>query len=250
MKKCFRSRCCCIPDNKWCADNYRLTNEYIQGRCQHAIEVRNIPGILESKDDYFEESKRLKTLSNGLTNLLALKEHPLARTGNINYIRSCIQDEIPFKPKECVYMLSCCGVCSRYCYHRCIQDILHKLYIKAYNIYAGIIPYEKASVISRVSYDVLMNSKTNYQTLLEVLYSFATYMWDEEREDEGFDMDNYKYDYAPRTEVTTDCIGRDRKICNPETGEVIFSNWPESGMCPYCIPRVLVYPGAVRGGRK
>ena len=100
MKKCFKSRCCCIPDEKWSADNYRLTNEYIRERCLNAIQVRSTPGILERKDDYFEESRRLKTLSNGLTNLLALKEHPLAQTGNINYIRSCIQDEIPFKPKE------------------------------------------------------------------------------------------------------------------------------------------------------
>lgn len=247
MLSCFRSRCCCIPESKWYDEQNKKaskeTDEYLKKCSLRAREVRSIPGILEKKSDEYQESLRLKKLSEGLTCLVTLKENPIAQCGNIGLIRSVIQDDVPFRISGCSFMLSCCGMCSRKCDVRCVQDTLHKMYFKAYPVYAGI---SSGDVLSKVAYQTLMDPNINYATMLEVLYSFSIHDWNEEiekiKEETNFDSENYKYDYAPRTEVTYDSLGRGRKMCNPETGEVLFNSWPDSGMCPYCLPRVLVYP--------
>lgn len=255
MFTCFRSRCCCIPEGKWYDEQNKKaskeTDLYLRACSLHAKEEHSIPGILEKHPDEYQEALRLEKLANGLTCLQTLQKSPVAKSGNIGLIRSVIQDDIPFRVAGCSFMLSCCGMCSRKCDVRCVQDTLHKLYLKAFSVYAGI---SEGDVFARTACQVLMDPNINYATMLEVLYSFSIHDWNEEieklKEEDNFDSENYKYDYAPRTEAVFTTSGRRQQKCNPETGEVLFTNWPDSGLCPYCLPRVLVYPSIQNKARK
>ncbi|MGN1229200.1 MAG: hypothetical protein ACI4T5_06035 [Prevotella sp.] len=47
----------------------------------------------------------------------------------------------------------------------------------------------------------------------------------------------YKLDYAARVEIDPDT---GRRMCNPDTGELVIAEWPKTGLCPYCLPNVTI----------
>lgn len=241
----MKNRCCCIILPEWVGEETNSvsnkTDEWIREQVKHAIEVMKIPGIYDVRDDAEEDAMRVRTLMYGLPSLLKLKKHPLAKLNEIITIRTLLNSEVPFKLKDCQMFMCCCGNCGARCNMRCVQDVIHKIYMKAVNIYMGYIPYEKASIEERVCFDALTNSKINYQSLCEILNEFATTNSPVaeirlRKEQLGTTNKQYNYDYAPYVERE----GQSYKNVNKETGEVLFDNWPLSGMCPYCLPSTTV----------
>ena len=87
--------------------------------------VVGIDGIEDSK-----QKQRVASFLNGLGDdvtqwsLLSLTD--LARAGND---LQTINDTIPFRGGPCPRSIRCCGMCSRQCYTRCVQDCLHRLFM-------------------------------------------------------------------------------------------------------------------------
>ena len=245
----LKTRCCCSASPKWYSSVRKgpsqLVDDYLVQCAMRANEIRNTEHILEHRDDEYQESIRLEQLSKGLTCLLNLREHPAANEPTIGLRRAILEQEMPFKTQGCITMVGCCGECTRKCKFRCVQDILNKLYTKAINIYMGYIKYEDAPFENRIAYDTLMSTQINYETILSVYDSVFSYRTGfkcnkvEDRED--FDTENYKYNYMPMVDYIITNKGKMRKQTDPNTGRLLIHEWPESGLCPFCLPQVMYY---------
>lgn len=199
-------------------------DEYIYEVICHAIEVRNIPGILEHKEDDWEEIQRIKTLTGGLPLLKNMRDHPFVQANkeDITTVRIGLDTIVPFRLKNCPQgPLTCCGMCTRMCPYRCVQDVLNKISTYAYSVYVGLVSREEASAKERVCFDLLMNPETAYSTLCKAsddLYYAET---------QSKTLNPKGMDYAPTI---------NRRDYDKETGEIPYVDWPDSGLCPYCVP--------------
>lgn len=229
-----KPRCICIPNGKWWdADHNEVT---------------------ESTQEYIKECVRKATMEGGeLTNLLALKKLGYK---DVYHARAMMMDEVPFKLKICRSGMACCGICTRRCDYRCVQDVIHKLYMKAACIYTGALAFEDADIASREAYKALTNPNTNYETLVDIvnsIYVKAGGKLSEEnrcnRDLSHDDLDRYMYEYAPIALARPNAAGAMLRERNPETGEVLLLEWPETGLCPFCIPRTT-YIRKPSGGRR
>ena len=241
----MKNRCCCMIIPDWIDDETKgvseKTDKWIQEQVIHAKEVMSIPGIYTIRDDAEEEAQRTKMLMYGFPSLLKLKKHELAKLPEITLIRTMFNKLVPFRIKSCTQAMCCCGNCATRCNSRCVQDVIHKVYMKALNIYMGYIPYKDASLEARICYDALTNPKITYQSLCEIVNEFATTNTAAKenlvrKEQLGTTNQQYCYDYAPYVERE----GHSYKKVNKETGEVLFDDWPLSGMCPYCLPQTTI----------
>ena len=224
-----KNKCCNLSSEKWIDYNTKRPSEateiYIIDQIKRVIEIINIPGIYDKREDPDEEMKRISTLATGLPGLARLKEHSLAQLKEINQIRGFFSDFIPFKLGDCYTSLPCCGECIRHCQYRCVQDILHKISVKASVIYLGIVPYDKAPADARACYKAITSLNSNYVTLNAIVDELNA------EKEEGI-----TYDYAP----FVDKVGNKYNNYDKETGEVLFTNWPDDGMCPYCVPPTTI----------
>lgn len=210
MKK---NRCLCIPDESWWPDR---VNTFMKETAQHAREVR------ENAMDFME-------LSEGLPSLAALKNTKYAQMP-VGMARATIQDEYPFRPTLCPQRLSCCGLCAVPCKQRCLQDIYQRLFYILFDVYVGEVTLEKADWKVRLAYKTLMDPRTTYDSLVLTLNAFLT----KERDD-------IYADYSVEEEYVQTKTGGYRKKKDPETGEIKLLEWPGSGLCPFCVPRVLYH---------
>ena len=218
------SKCCCIPIDTWYdLDKKEITDatqKYLSSCAQHARE-----------GEY--------------TSLLNLKNMGFE---NVNMARAVLQFKIPFRLRVCPIGLACCGMCSRTCSCRCIQDVLHKLYIKAAPIiYNGV----EGDYLMREAYKIIRNPLANHLSIMEVFDSMYTKMGGKpsgKEKNRAKDKRDLMYDYAPIAVGRPNKAGNIMRERNPETGEVLLHNWPDTGLCPYCLPKVT-YIKEHTGGR-
>lgn len=152
-----------------------------------------------------------------------------------------IAQVVPFRGGPCVRSMKCCGQCTRQCNHRCIQDCLHRLYMwrKLYENTPAtereLLPLNIRMIVSQqfdtheeLSWAVgeIISRKTNSK--------LKEYMTDASLRPEE---NPYKIDYAAQVEVDAET---GKRIVDPGTGELHILEWPRSGLCPYCLPRVTV----------
>lgn len=220
------TRCLCITTDKWWNDKERrVTDEvdmYIRDFIKHANEVRNTPDILEDRS-----LVGLSKLAKGIDPSLRLLEMDIVKYESI-FIRAQIQEEVPFKLHECRYNGRCCGTCVKRCHYRCALDVLYRMSDYMYPYYMG---FEEPETFEQtVTYQLFMNPNTNYISVVDCLNDIM----------KGRDKlsENYK-DYKQQKVTTVDKKGKIKPVINPETGEHRVIEWPASGMCPYCYPRVL-----------
>lgn len=190
-----------------------------------------------------------ETLVSNLLNdhewsLLSLQD--MANAGNS---LEDITQVVPFRGEPCKRSLKCCGQCTRQCTSRCIQDCLHRLYMwrKLYEntpaterdmLPLGIrmIVVQHFSSHEELSWAVgdLISRKTNSE-----LKEYMDYA--ELRSEEN----PYKIDYAPQVEIDPDS---GKRVVNPVTGELHILEWPRTGLCPFCLPKVTVDRRFTEGG--
>ena len=207
-----KNRCLCVSHSKW--EDKATLQKYITQCAVKLRESTQHTGVLDR--------------GSGLTTLLDLKSTSWARQP-ISVTRALIQEEIPFRPTPCAKIVNCCGLCTVKCLHRCVQDTYQRLYEVVFPLHIGAQKIEEVPADVRAAYKTMLDPRTTYEELVETVNAFI------DRKDE------YYANYSCEEVYYQTKNGPYRKKTDPETGEVIMYNWPSSGMCPFCVPRVLYY---------
>lgn len=161
---------------------------------------------------------------------------------------------IPFRNsrERCNVSLRCCGVCTRRCRQRCIQDCLTRMYmwaripeesqslavkmiIRQADAWAQSLRSAKGCDVNAICEDIswVVGDMIGRAHNTEV----AAYM----KENGLRSYQNpLKMDYSPRViEEVDEKTQRYRRKVDKQTGDILYMNWPESGMCPFCLPKML-----------
>lgn len=152
-----------------------------------------------------------------------------------------ITDAVPFRGGPCNRTMKCCGVCVRQCYTRCIQDCMHRLYMwkklventppmerERLPLSIRLIVKQKFESHKHLSWVIgeILSQKTNSK--LKEYMSYADLRPEE---------NPYKIDYSPQVDI--DPATGKRRV-DIRSGELCFVEWPQSGLCPYCLPSVTI----------
>lgn len=161
------------------------------------------------------------------------------------------KDDVPYRGGFCNTTRKCCGVCTKKCTSRCVQDCLHRLWV--WNQMVKNTPEDQRD---RLPLQIRLIVKQKFEShahmslcIGEILSVRTNTSLRQYMSQEGVTRNShpYKNDYSPM-EVLDPKTGR-RKI-NKATGEIQIAWWPESGLCPYCMPKVTIDTHYCRGGRK
>lgn len=149
-----------------------------------------------------------------------------------------IAQVIPFRGGPCARSVRCCGQCTHQCYHRCIQDCLHRLYMWRHMVQNT--PADRVPLSIRLIVNQKFESLEDLSWVVgDIVSRKANAQLREFMKQEGMrpEENPYKMDYAP-SEAIDPSTGR--RAVNAQTGEIQIRRWPETGLCPYCLPNVLV----------
>lgn len=146
-------------------------------------------------------------------------------------------EDIPFRGGECSYTRKCCGTCTRKCYRRCIQDCLHRLWI--WNQMVQSTPAEERDRIPLAIRLIVNQRFDNHRHLSwcvgEILNQSSNPAMKAYIKQTGERLGVNDYSPAVIIDPSTG-----RRMVDKTTGEIKLVDWPESGLCPYCLPRVTV----------
>lgn len=148
---------------------------------------------------------------------------------------------IPFRNNKCVKSPRCCGDCSQRCPNRCLQDCLHRLH--TWKMMVESTPEELRNEIPLGIRMAVKQKFTSPETLSmvvgEIISSFYNPQVKEYLQQAGLkpDQNPYKMDYGPKVAIDP---STGRRMVEPETGRIKLLDWPQSGLCPYCLPKVTV----------
>lgn len=161
--------------------------------------------------------------------LLSLQDHPE------------LVGEVPFRNDECTRTRRCCGMCTRLCRSRCLQDSLHRVRMWRATYY-NTPPEERNKLPEWMHLLVTTNFTSGEQlsyTVGDILSRKTNPVVKEymEREHLFSQQNPYKIDYAPIPEVD---IATGKRIVDRSTGRLQIAEWPKSGLCPYCAPEISV----------
>ena len=152
-----------------------------------------------------------------------------------------INQVVPFRGGPCNRSMRCCGVCTRQCYSRCIQDCLHRLYM-----WQKLVESTPSTERDKLPLNLRMIVTQRFETLEdlswvvgEILSQTSNSVLKEYMRNENLypKYNPYKIDYAPQVEIDP---STGKRKCNPATGELIIADWPRTGLCPYCLPDVTI----------
>lgn len=203
--------------------------------------IVGIDGIEDSKQKqlvagFLESLAPDGTYAKSDWNLLSLVA--MAKAGNT--LRT-INEVIPFRGGPCARSMRCCGVCTRQCKQRCVQDCLHRLYM--WNKLVESTPSterEKIPLNVRLIVNQKFDSHEHMSWVVGEILSQSTnsnlkeYMKNESLRPEE---NPYKIDYAPQVEVDP---STGKRRYDPSNGELLIAEWPKTGLCPHCLPNVTI----------
>ena len=174
--------------------------------------------------------------SNPKWNLLSLID--MYNSGNS---MSSIEEVIPFRGGACNRSMRCCGMCTRICYTRCIQDCLHRLYM-----WRELVESTPSTEREKLPLNLRMIVSQKFETLEDLSWVVGEILSKHKNTELREYMKNakignnnnpYKLDYSPKVDI--DPITGRRRV-DPITGELHILAWPTTGLCPYCLPNVTV----------
>lgn len=152
-----------------------------------------------------------------------------------------ISEVVPFRSEECRRSKRCCGVCTRRCYARCLQDSLHRLYM--WRKLVETTPKDEQESIPLGIRMIVKKDFDNHRELSwavgEILSQSSNTTVKEYMQDAKLrpEENPYKVDYAPQVAISP---VDGRRMADPVTGALHIMEWPETGLCPYCLPEVTV----------
>lgn len=132
----------------------------------------------------------------------------------------------------------CCGGCIRKCDSRCVQDMYTKLNM-LYETEARK-SKDKPSYLMQLIQSTLSDPELTYKKLMDFFNDLQR----------GGLV--YELNYTPQTQIdyVSETSGRAFKKVNKQTGDVAVMYWPESGLCPYCVPNVTAQARYARRPKK
>ena len=212
MRQKSNGICTCFPNDLWWQDEKptELTESYVS---LHAGE--NI-------------SKHLKELVI----------HPSFKGKSEEHIRTELQELVPTKGKICKYFGNCCGWCTKTCHQRCVFDILNRTYM-LYTAALNFLP-EDRDTVQRNIIATVEDPDVSYNDLNMLVSSLIDTTKNKElnRRIVEYGQNPYKFDYAPTVIWEQVSEKRWQRKWNKNTGDIEYIHWPESGVCPFSIPRV------------
>lgn len=148
---------------------------------------------------------------------------------------------VPFRNDECTRTNKCCGVCTRRCHSRCIQDCLNRLYM--WRMLVATTPKEDQE---KLLLAIRMIAKQDFETLYDLSWcvgdilsrntnsAINQYM----TENSMYPYEHpYKLDYAPRIDIDE---STGKRKADPVSGQIKYLKWPQSGLCPFCLPKHVI----------
>ena len=160
-------------------------------------------------------------------------------------IREAYVSMYPFRIRYCPSKaMTCCGCCTQVCPSRCVMDCLTKL---------GMHLASKHQDGLRIEVQRLLTDKnTTYKRLLFVVNELISVrrnkrLADNMRERYGDDTklkceeNPWRFNYSPDMQMyVSPKTGKLRRKVDLNTGIIQFYDYPKSGLCPYCMPKVTI----------
>lgn len=168
--------------------------------------------------------------------------------GSIGDIRDTIYKKYPTRPRICPAGKSvCCGCCTRLCNSRCAMDAYNKC---SQVLVHGMVSYGVINKrLLRINdtevnsvYKLLANPDTEYDMLINMTNALISPKYNYKvREEQVITGENpFRYDYAPEERVYLDPNNKKYyRVVNDE-GYVQFKEYPETGLCAYCLPKTMI----------
>ena len=145
---------------------------------------------------------------------------------------------VPFRNDECTRTTRCCGVCTRKCHSRCIQDCLNRL--SMWRKFAASTPQENVPLAIRLivtqDFETLYDLSWCVGEIISQNTNAKLHKYMSEHEmypaENPYKLDySIQYDYDPAT---------GKRRVEPMTGRIKLLDWPQSGLCPFCLPNVTL----------
>lgn len=149
-----------------------------------------------------------------------------------------------YRAAGCNRARRCCCTCTKLCVHRCLHDCFVRLWLWKRELDSlGIVTMQPSvagqHLVSAASpyfatQCAVLNVYTSYKQLSQVISStisarMNTYI--REAQDRGGTNLN-SMDYSMQLKLNA----KGKPIADPETGRLEVLYWPQSGLCPFCLP--------------
>lgn len=181
---------------------------------------------------------------------LLLDSDGMSEAEALDTLRNTAHTRFAIRAKVCPRgQTICCGTCTYVCSERCGLDIATRIQIRLMTMKADQKRLEqqllgsrnKESALNR-SIKLLAESPTSTASQFNALINqLISGYWNVENRRELRMNGNYenpnKLNYSPRLDYEAHPkSGKPRIKANPDTGEVVVLTWPNSGLCPFCLP--------------
>ena len=202
--------CCCVPQMHITDE---MLYEYIKIHGNHLRPLSHLRDLLPPSDETLE----------------------------MTTIRQAFQmSNIPFRVKPCAYGIQiCCGMCTRTCDSRCVQDILHRSYLYLSQQEGNIEDWPAVLKALHTAITFPLSHKQIDMGLVSIIGLHYNSELLERMRSYGVANKNryvqhpHKFNYAPRYVEDVD----------PESGFIKLLDWPGSGLCPFALPPYKRKPG-------
>lgn len=148
---------------------------------------------------------------------------------------------LQYRTLGCKRGMSCCCNCTTACDRRCLHDCFIRLWFWAQELKGLGVDFEPGARLLSLTNPhfatqcTLMTICTSYRHLTRMVNGLITGrnnpairdLYQREGTNPG------KMDYSQQLQLTAD----GKIIADPVTGHLKIRAWPESGLCPYCLPR-------------
>lgn len=149
-----------------------------------------------------------------------------------------------YRAAGCNRARRCCCTCTKLCAHRCLHDCFMRLWLWKRELDSlGIITLQPSAagqkLVSAASpyfatQCAVLNVYTSYRQLSQVIGSTVsarmnTYVREAQARG-GTNLNSM--DYSMQLKLNA----KGKPIADPETGKLEVLYWPQSGLCPFCLP--------------
>ncbi len=155
----------------------------------------------------------------------------------VSDFKKLLEETLPFRGSPCNRSLKCCSVCTRQCTTRCIQDCLNRVWM-----WRKQLEYQDNPTLALIvqSVDATNDPEAISWIVGDVLNAQKNSKLKEYMQNANLrpEENPYKLDYSPQYETEiSPRTGKAHKKKAPGTGKYLIRPWPESGLCPYCLPQ-------------
>lgn len=149
-----------------------------------------------------------------------------------------------YRAAGCNRARRCCCTCTKLCAHRCLHDCFVRLWLWKRELDSlGIVTMQPSvagqKLVSAASpyfatQCAVLNVYTSYKQLSQVIGSTVSARMNthirEARDRGGTNLNSM--DYSMQLKLNA----KGKPIADPETGRLEVLYWPQSGLCPFCLP--------------